>query len=106
VTAWPPCLKHYGWCPCPRTCPCYQGGDCDDGGERCREKWEREQRRKIGLVERHYLLCPYCQDRADLIDHRCLSCGALAVAVIWEPSSPELALVSRRREIRSRGGVT
>lgn len=51
----------------------------------------------IGVVERHYLLCPYCGDRADLIDHRCLSCGALAVAVVWEPSSPELALVSRKR---------
>ncbi len=52
---------------------------------------------KLGVVERHYLLCPYCGDRADLVDHRCLSCGAAAVAVVWEPSSPELALVSRKR---------
>lgn len=51
----------------------------------------------IGEVESHYLKCPYCGDRADLTDHRCLSCGALAVKIVWEPTSPELALVSRKR---------
>lgn len=50
----------------------------------------------VGIVERHFLLCPFCGDRADLTDHRCLGCGALAVAVVWEPSTPELALVGAR----------
>lgn len=51
---------------------------------------------KLGIVEKHYLKCPFCPGRADLTDHRCLECGAQAVAVVWSSSTPELALVSRR----------
>lgn len=54
-----------------------------------------------GVVEAHFLKCPYCGDRANLTDHRCLGCGALAAAVRWEPSSPELALVTPHRHLES-----
>lgn len=55
----------------------------------------------LGLVEAHYLLCPYCGGRAALDSHCCSRCGALAESVNWRPPpgeswSPELALVSRR----------
>lgn len=47
-----------------------------------------------GVVEAHYLLCPECGGRADLVDHRCSGCGLLATEIVWEQGSPELALVS------------
>lgn len=50
-----------------------------------------------GIVESHYLRCPYCGGRADLVDHRCLGCGALATKVVWEATSPELAMISTRK---------
>jgi hypothetical protein len=52
-----------------------------------------------GIVERHYLKCPHCFDRANLEDHRCSNCGALAVSILWtEPiirQTPELVMVTR-----------
>lgn len=50
-----------------------------------------------GIVEAHYLLCPYCGDRADLESHRCMGCGALADHVAWDARdvSSEMAMVMR-----------
>jgi len=48
-----------------------------------------------GIVERHYLKCPYCGSRADLETHRCMTCGAEAIYIMWKHDSPELALISR-----------
>lgn len=52
---------------------------------------------RLGVVERHYLLCPFCGHRQDLVERRCIGCGAKPVAVVWEAGSPELALVGRPR---------
>lgn len=51
----------------------------------------------LGAVEAHYLLCPFCGQRQDLTERRCVGCGAKPVGVLWEPGSPELALVGRRQ---------
>jgi hypothetical protein len=54
---------------------------------------------KTGFVERHYLLCPFCNYRTDLETHRCMGCGALAVSILWDGDprtvSPELVMVGR-----------
>ena len=48
-----------------------------------------------GIVERHYLKCPFCPDgRANLETHKC-KCGATAVKIEWVHESPELALIAR-----------
>lgn len=52
---------------------------------------------KDGTVEKHFLKCPYCKDgRASQIDHRCFNCGALAVKVVWESGTPELAMIGKK----------
>lgn len=48
-----------------------------------------------GIVEAHYLKCPYCGDRANLRTHRCMTCGALAQYVVWKHDTPELAMIAR-----------
>lgn len=54
---------------------------------------------RLGIVERHYLLCPFCGNRASLVDHRCSGCGAKAEYVVWSSGSPELALVGQKRSL-------
>lgn len=54
-----------------------------------------------GIVEAHYLHCPHCHGYADLKTHRCSTCGAEAIGILWgEPErelSPELVMVERTR---------
>lgn len=55
---------------------------------------------RLGEVERHYLLCPYCGlGRQDLDTRECSVCGAKPVAILWERDeervSPELVMVGR-----------